>query len=167
MGTALTMLASLAPRNSGPNRTARTKQGFLCFLLGGEEFGVDLQLVKQIVKPPPVTWVPRVAAYILGVVSIRGTVVTLVDLGLLMEFGPTSWPRTARILLLEVEGELVGLLVDRVTMVRRLPESALERNPSLEGTAHSGRVVCLARPDEQTQITVIDLEGLVAEALEG
>jgi purine-binding chemotaxis protein CheW len=144
-----------------PSRDPRTEGGFegrrglLCFGLGSEEFGVDLQLVRQIVKPPPVTWVPRAPGHVLGVVSIRGTVVTLIDLALLMGFGATAWPRAARIL----------LLVDRVTMVRRLPESALERNPSLEDSAHVGRVICLARPDAGTQIAVIDLEGLVAEVL--
>jgi purine-binding chemotaxis protein CheW len=154
-----------------PSRDPRTEGGFegrrglLCFGLGSEEFGVDLQLVRQIVKPPPVTWVPRAPGHVLGVVSIRGTVVTLIDLALLMGFGATAWPRAARILLLEVAGETIGLLVDRVTMVRRLPESALERNPSLEDSAHVGRVICLARPDAGTQIAVIDLEGLVAEVL--
>jgi purine-binding chemotaxis protein CheW len=166
MATALTRLASLVPRNSGKDRGDRARQGFLCFVLGHEEFGVDLQLVRQVVKPPPVTRVPRAPEHILGVVSIRGTVVTLIDLGLLMGFGATGWPRGVRILLIEVEGELVGLLVDRVTMVRRLPESALERNPSLEESPHSARVVCLARTDECNLVTVIDLEGLVAEALE-
>jgi purine-binding chemotaxis protein CheW len=165
MATTLVKTAAPLSRDSRDDRGNRARQGFLCFVLGQEEFGVDLQLVRQIVKPPPVTWVPRAAAHVLGVVSIRGTVVTLLDLGLLMGFGAASWPRTARILLLEVSGELVGLLVDGVTMVRRLPESALERNPALEQTNHTQRVICLARPDERTRIAVIDLEGLVAEAL--
>lgn len=158
-------LTTIVPR-ADAGRADPGRQGFLCFVLGREEFGVDLHLVKQIVKPPPVTWMPRAPEHVLGVVSIRGSVVTLVDLKLLMGFGPAEWPRGARILLLEVDGETVGLLVDGVSTVRRLPESALERNPDLEDTPHAGRVICLARPEPGCQVTVIDLEGLVAEALE-
>jgi len=153
------------PRNPGDERPIAGRQGLLCFGLGREEFGVDLHLIRQIVKPPPVTWVPRAPEHLPGVVSIRGAVITLVDLGLLMGFGPCSWPRTARILLFETGGEVLGLLVDRVTMVRRLPPSALEHNPSLEDMPRTGHVICLARPDPETQLAVIDLEGLLTEVL--
>ena len=146
-----------------PDRSGR--HGFLCFTLGDEEYGVDLNLVRQIVKPPPLTWVPRTVPHVLGVISIRGSVVTLIDTRQLMGLPPTTWPRTARVLLIEVDEEAVGLLVDGVSLVRRLPDSALERNPVIDETPHAERVICVARPEPGMQITVIDLGGIVAEAL--
>lgn len=146
-------------RGDGPEVT----HGFLCFRLGDEDFGVDLHLIKQIVKPPALTWVPRVERHILGVVSVRGEVITLVDTRLLMEFEPTSWPRDARVLLVDYEGESIGLLVDAVTQVQRLGESDLERTDALSESSGAERVLFIARPDENSQLTIIDLGGMLAE----
>ena len=70
----------LTLHSTAPEAESSDPFGFLCFTLSGEEYGVDLKLVSQVVKPPPVTWVPRVSPHYLGVVSIRGEVITLVDL---------------------------------------------------------------------------------------
>lgn len=160
---------SLAPvtRSAAPmpaEREAR-RHGFLCFSLGDEEYGVDLHLVRQIVKPPPLTLVPRTPPHILGVISVRGAVVTLIDARLLLGMQATEWPNGARVLLIDIDDEPVGLLVDAVTLVRRLPDSALERNPMLDESPQAERVIGVARPAPDVQITVIGIRSIVAEAL--
>lgn len=158
----------LPPGSSGRSSSiiAREEQhGFLCFELGDEEFGVDLNVIVQIVKPPPLTRVPRVGRHILGVISIRGAVVTLVDLRRLMGFAPSTWPRNARVLLVEMAEEQIGLLVDAVTQVRRLGEDVLEKKPRLDDSQAAERVVYVARPDADTQVTVIDLVAVMSEAM--
>lgn len=139
--------------------------GFLCFMLGEEEYGVDLNLISQIVKPPALTNVPRAKTHVLGVVSIRGMVVTLVDLRPLMGLASTSWPRTARILIVEIEEEQIGLLVDGVTQVRRIPPSALEKNPSLAEAPKSDHVFCIARPAPGEIVIIVDLDAIITEKL--
>jgi purine-binding chemotaxis protein CheW len=152
-------------RRASSIMNADAEHGFLCFRLGQEEFGVDLNMIVQIVKPPPVTCVPRVGPHILGVISIRGAVVTLVDLRLLMGLEPSQWPRGARILLVELDDERIGLLVDAVTQVRRLDDDALEKNPELDDPQASERVLYVARPDAHTQLTVVDLQAILGEAM--
>jgi len=159
---------TLPPGSSGRSSSiiaADAEHGFLCFVLDGEEYGVDLNMIVQIVKPPPLTCVPRVASHVLGVISIRGAVVTLIDLRLLMGLAPSQWPRGARILLVEMGDEQVGLLVDGVTQVRRLHENELEKKPQLDDSQAAERVVYVARPDEQTQVTVVDLVAVMSEAM--
>ena len=159
---------TLPPGSSGRSSSFITRDvehGFLCFLLGEEEYGVDLHMIVQIVKPPPLAHVPRVGPHILGVISIRGAVVTLVDLRLLMGLPASEWPRTSRILLVEVNEERVGLLVDAVTQVRRLQDSSLEKKPRLDDSQAAERVVYVARPDPQTQVTVVDLVAVMSEAM--
>ena len=159
---------TLPPGSSGRSSSiisADVEHGFLCFTLDGEEYGVDLHMIVQIVKPPPLTHVPRVGKHILGVISIRGAVVTLVDLRLLMGLAPSEWPRSARVLLVEMNEEQVGLLVDGVTQVRRLVDSALEKKPQLDDSQAAERVIYVARPDEETQVTVVDLVAVMAEAM--
>ncbi|MBN2528754.1 MAG: purine-binding chemotaxis protein CheW [Deltaproteobacteria bacterium] len=139
--------------------------GFLCFNLGEEEFGVDLNLISQIVQPPPVTEVPRTRSYFIGVVSIRGGVVTLVDFRQLLGLDPAIIDRSSRILLYNTPREQFGILVDRVTLVRRVPASTFEENPVLEENPVTEKVIGVVRPDKHTQVTIIDLEEIMHEAL--
>ncbi len=152
-------LQSHAPagRNSEPT-------GFLCFTLGKEEYGVDLKLVSQVVKPPAVTWVPRLPSYFLGIVSIRGSVVTLVDLRQLMGLEPTGWPRSVRILIVEIGEEQIGLLVDSVTQVRRVTPAQMEKKPYLreETTDH---IICIARTEGEPPVLIVDLDSILQEKL--
>lgn len=138
---------------------------FLGFVLRDEEFGVDLHMVKQIVIPPPVTWVPRVQPHILGVISIRGNVVTLVDARRLMGFEESDRPNSARVLLVDVRDERIGLLVDKITQVRRVPVQAFEESPDLDSGSMTDHVVGIIRPDKHTQVTIIDLKEILLEAI--
>ncbi|MBN2715685.1 MAG: purine-binding chemotaxis protein CheW [Deltaproteobacteria bacterium] len=139
--------------------------GFLCFTLGKEEFGVDLNLISQIVQPPPVTHVPRTRSYFVGVVSIRGGVVTLVDFRQLLGLDPAKIDRSSRILLYNTPSEQFGILVDRVTLVRRVPANTFEEHPVLEENPVTEKVIGVVRPDNRTQVTIIDLEEIMHEAL--
>jgi purine-binding chemotaxis protein CheW len=141
----------------------RGRLDFLCFILDGEEYGVDLNLVRQIVKPPPLTWVPRVDPHILGVISIRGAVVTLVDLRQLMAMEPSELPRGARVLIVDRDDEQIGLLVDGVTQVRRLGIQELEHDLAFEESRRTEHLLYLARPAADQIVVVLDLEGILLE----
>ena len=155
----------LTLKSSAPSSESTEPIGFLCFTLAGEEYGVDLQLVSQVVKPPPVTWVPRVPSQFLGVVSIRGEVVTLMDLRQLMGLESTMWPRLARVLIVEIKGEQTGLLVDSVTQVRRVKMEALEKKPNLRQEINADHVLCIARSDSNHPIVIVDLDAILQEML--
>jgi purine-binding chemotaxis protein CheW len=164
------VLSKKAPRfitlkSKVPSSETGDPIGFLCFILDGEEYGVDLQLVSQVVKPPPVTWVPRVPEQFLGVVSIRGEVVTLLDLRRLMGLEGTAWPRSARVLIVDIEGEQTGLLVDGVTQVRRVAVEQLERTPNLTHGIDADHVLCIARSETNQPIAVLNLDGILREKL--
>ena len=139
--------------------------GFLCFSLGEEEYGVDLKLVCQVVKPPSVTWVPRLPSHFLGVISIRGAVVTLVDLRQLMGLEKTEWPKSGRVLIVEVGDEQIGLLVDAVSQVRRVRLEDLEKRPSLKESLSNDYVICVARPEGSPPLLIIDLDTILMERL--
>lgn len=157
-GQALTSHHRARGRSSGD-------MGFLCFTLENEEFAVDLNLIKQIVKPPPLTWVPRVRPNVLGIISIRGSVVTLLDMRLIMGMEPTSWPRTNRILLVEMYDEQVGLLVDSVTQVRRVSVADFEEEPELKDGSSTEHVIGIIRPEDDVQVTVIDIREILVGSM--
>jgi len=139
--------------------------GFLCFLLDDKEYGVNLNLIYQVVKPPLITPIPRTEPHFLGIVSIRGAVVTLVDFRQLMGLPKTGISKTKRILVIETEDEQIGLLVDSVTQVRHAKLTELEKKPLLRDTESTDFVVCVVKPSVNNPILIIDLDSLLQEKL--
>lgn len=160
-------MADLVRRASGSvARKSTDERGavreFLAFVLAGEVYGVELTRIREILSPPPITEVPRAPSQIIGVCSVRGLLVTVVDLRrrLKLEERPTT--RRARILLAEApHGEVIGLFVDEVRQVMRLAETEIELASSVLGGDVSEHVVGISRPSGQLVI-LLDLKSIVS-----
>ena len=107
----------------------------LGFVVGSEHYALPLSSVREILRPLPVTEVPRPPKDVVGIVSVRGTVTTLIDLRSRLKVPAGPLRATARILLLDQGRELVGLLVDAVLQVYRLRQDEVELAPSLGADA--------------------------------
>jgi len=121
---------------------------FLAFAVGTETFALPLSCVREIMRVPAVTPVPRAPREILGIVSVRGQVTTLIDLRvrLSVAVGPIS-SRT-RVLLVDQGDEILGLLCDRVLQVHRLSETEVEI-ASVLGVDASSYVMGIGRPGQR------------------
>jgi purine-binding chemotaxis protein CheW len=105
----------------------------LTFRLGEEAYALPVERVREIVRMRPLTPVPRVPAEVLGVVSLRGEIVEVVDLRVRLGLPSTGPVRRTRIIVLHGDsGRVTGLLVDEVTKVLRVPESDLRPAASNE-----------------------------------
>ncbi len=134
---------------------------FLSFRLGADVYAVELARIREIVSSPPVTEVPRSPSDIVGICSVRGLLVTVVDLrqrlGLLVS-PPT---KLSRILLANTDsGEVVGLLVDEVRHVVRLASTEIEVTGSVLGADLSDHVLGVGRP-EGDFVVLLDLASMV------
>jgi purine-binding chemotaxis protein CheW len=100
---------------------------FLTFLLGGEAFGVPLTQVQEIRPYPLLTDVPRAPKDVMGICSVRGILVTVIDIRERLHVAPQPATRAARILLTEsTQGESLGIFVDEVIGVQRFAEGQIE-----------------------------------------
>src|SRR4051794_24961402 len=102
---------------------------YLAFTLGTDTYAVPIGEVREILKLPPVTEVPRAPQEIMGVVSVRGLLVTVVDLRRRLRLSATEIANTRRgriLLVTGAENEVIGLYVDEVLQVYRLAESEIE-----------------------------------------
>lgn len=106
---------------------------YLTFTLAGEVYGLPLNAVREILKPSPITRVPRSVPHVLGIISVRGSVTTVVDLRERLRLPKADGDRNARILLVSRGEEVIGLRVDRVEQVRRLSEGQIELASTLSG----------------------------------
>jgi purine-binding chemotaxis protein CheW len=100
------------------------------FRVGGEEFGLDVFAVHEIIRYAGVTPVPRAPEFVEGVLNVRGTVVPVVDLRRRFEVAERPFDEETRIVLAEYGGERLGLVVDSVTEVLRAPETAISAPPA-------------------------------------
>lgn len=100
------------------------------FRIGKEMFGVPIELVHEIVRVPEVTSVPDALEYVEGVINLRGKIISVVDLR--KRFGEIEIhaDRKNRILVANVEGTMVGLIVDAASEVLKLPNTEIEAPPS-------------------------------------
>jgi purine-binding chemotaxis protein CheW len=136
----------MAARRSRGEKSSRLRE-FLAFNLASDTYGLELARIREIVSPPPITEVPRAASDVVGVCSVRGLLVTVIDLRrrLRLEERPTT--RLSRILLGYTDsGEVVGLLVDEVLQVVRLNESEIELASTVLGGDMSDHVMGIGRP---------------------
>jgi chemotaxis signal transduction protein len=132
---------------------------FLVFTVADELYGVELVKVREILSPPPITVVPRARSEVVGVCSVRGLLVTVVDLRVRLGRAQ-SGGRKSRILLTDVGEEVMGLLVDEVRQVMRLSESEIEPAAAALGSDVSDHVIGIGRPAGSVVI-LLDLAAAV------
>ena len=101
------------------------------FRIGRETFGVPISMVHEIVRVPDITSVPDAPEYIEGVINLRGKIVSIVDLR--KRFGEREISRNKknRILVVEVESKMVGLIVDAASEVLKMPADDVEAPPNV------------------------------------
>lgn len=100
------------------------------FTLGGEEFGLDVFQVHEILRWQEPTPVPRAPAFVEGVLDVRGTLVPVIDLRKRFELSRVEYGDDTRIVLVDFQGERLGLVVDAVTEVMRAPETSVSPPPA-------------------------------------
>lgn len=137
---------------------------FLVLALGGDDYGVELTSIREILNPPPITPVPRANKAILGVCSVRGLLVTVLDLRRRLDLEPNSAPKRRRLLLTNgARDEVFGIIVDEVRQVVRLTESELELSSAVLGDDVADHVLGIGRPQSaQNVIILLDLSRVVA-----
>jgi purine-binding chemotaxis protein CheW len=133
-------------------------QEFLAFRLESETYAIAIEDVREIVKVPLLTEVPRGQAGLLGVMNLRGEVLPVYDvkhrLGLVEKSpvvtGPGDLPRTARVVLVRDEQGDAGVVVDGVDEVVKLLVSRFEAPPP--GTTDRDSIIGIARKGEALYI---------------
>ena len=134
---------------------------FLAFQLANEIYAIPLTRIREILSPPPITEVPRAPRDVIGVCSVRGLLVTVIDLRRRLQVEEMERTRRTRILLAETEArEIVGLLVDAVDQVIRLTDDEIELAAMVLGGEVSEHVLGIGRPPG-AEIILLDLASVV------
>lgn len=139
---------------------------YLAFRMADEIYAVPIAYVKEILKLPPLTEVPRAPADVMGVISVRGRIVTVRDLRRRLRLPESIPSRRSRILLAELApeqggtGERVGLFVDEVLHVYRFTDAEIESAANVLGSELAEYVAGIGRQGGE-MIILVDLRPIL------
>jgi purine-binding chemotaxis protein CheW len=115
--------------------TAQAVLELLTFVIAGEQYAVDIERIVEIVTPRSVTRIPNADPSVVGIISLRGTIVTLVDVRRKLRHAEAGEPTAdTRIVVIDFHREIIGFLVDRVLRVVKSAAGEIERHPVVHVT---------------------------------
>jgi purine-binding chemotaxis protein CheW len=145
-------------------KTVEATEHLATFYLAGEEYGVDVRLVQEIIRVTEITQLPRAPEFIKGVINLRGRIIPVVDLRKKLGLGGVELTRHARIVVVKVRDRLVGLLVDGASQVLKVPVSAIEAAPEEVGETEASYIRGVAKLEARL-IILVDLHKFLAPEL--
>ena len=130
------------------------------FKIGEEEFGVDILKVQEIIRLMPITKVPNAPAFVEGVINLRGKVIPVIDMR--RRFGLPQGQRDSntRIEVMDLQGQVVGFVVDAVSEVLRIKESTVEPPPAVVAGIGSEYMKGVGKLEDRLLI-LLDLDKLL------
>jgi len=135
---------------------------YLTFMLGGGCYGVEIMRVREIIGVMPITCVPRMPAFIKGVINLRGKVIPVVDLRL--KFGMEEAAHTSQtcIIVVQVDRSEVGVVVDKVCEVLDIDSQDVDSTPSFGGEGRIDFILGIAKTGERVTI-LLDISRVLGE----
>lgn len=129
----------------------------LTFGLDREEFGIPVTQVREVIRVTEITRVPQVPPHVRGVTNLRGRILPVVEIRTRLGLEPAIVTPVSRIVVVEVLARVLGLLVDRVSQVTRLPADSVAPPPEEVVSAEADYVTGVARWDSRL-IILLDLD---------
>jgi len=132
------------------------------FHIGGEEFGLDILRVQEIIRIQALTRVPNSPDFVDGVINLRGKVIPVVALRRRFGLEELAHDKQTRIVVVEVRGTVLGFIVDSVSEVLRIPKDTVEPPPRL-GKVEREYVSGVGKLDNRLLI-LLDVDRLMCDA---
>jgi len=134
------------------------------FDLASEHYAIDSSIVREIIRIQNITRVPGSSSYVEGVTNLRGRVVPVLDLRRRLDLPVTDRNKETRIVVVNVAGHDVGLIVDGVSEVLRIPTSVIEPPSMIVSGEDSDYVMGIAKL-ESKMVILLDLDKLLSPAI--
>ena len=131
------------------------------FRVGGEEFGLDVFQVHEILRYTEPTAMPKAPAFVEGVLDVRGTLVPVVDLRKRFELPEVTYGDDTRIILVDFQSERLGLIVDEVSEVLRVPETSVAPPPQFVRGLAAEFIRGIVRLESRL-VVLLDLERILS-----
>jgi purine-binding chemotaxis protein CheW len=105
----------------------------ISFMVGEEEYGLDILRVKEVIRIREITRLPQAPSFVKGIINLRGDVIPIIDLRDKFGLEHREYTAMTRVIVVDVDGKLVGMVVDAASQVVRIPADQIEPPPPIAG----------------------------------
>lgn len=134
---------------------------YLSFRINDKIYGIEIKYVNEIIEIQKITEVPDMPSFIKGVINLRGKIIPVMDVRLRFKLEETKYDDRTCIIIINLNEVSVGLIVDTVTEVLRIPKENISKPPKFKG-AENRFVSGIGRVDEEVKI-LLDVEKILYE----
>ncbi len=139
------------------------KEGkYLTFVLGHEEYGLEILQVREIIGLMDITAVPKVPEYVKGVINLRGKIIPVIDLRLKFGMEKINYTNETCIIVLNVADMLMGIVVDRVSEVLDISQDRIEPTPKFGTSVHTDFITGIGKVGDKVKI-LLNIERVLTE----
>jgi purine-binding chemotaxis protein CheW len=149
---------STAPQ---PHQTGLDGEQVVIFDVSNESYAVNIARVHEIIRLQQITIIPGAPPYVEGVINLRGKVIPVLDLRKRFSLQATDHTRASRIVVVEINGQTLGLVVDGVSEVLRIPTDCIEPPSPLVAGIESRYLRGIAKLEERL-IVLLDLDQVLS-----
>lgn len=144
--------------------SVETIREFLVFKLGKEEYGVNILRVQEIRSYEAPTRMANTAAFVKGVINLRGVIVPIIDMRIKFDLADVNYDEFTVVIVLNIGSRVVGMVVDGVSDVLTLEPSQLRPVPTLESALASDHLLAIGSVGDRMLI-LVDIEKLMNSTL--
>ena len=101
------------------------------FTVGRESYGVHIEKVQEIIRMTEITHLPQTENYIKGIINLRGNIIPIIDMRMKFNMETRDYSELTRVIVVNMNEKLVGIVVDSVSKVLELPEKEIEDPPDI------------------------------------
>ena len=145
--------------------TANEILQLVTFNLDNEEYAVAILKVQEIIRMKEITRVPNSPAEVEGVINLRGKVIPVVDLRKKFDLAGKENDEQSRIMIMDIQGITMGLVVDSVSEVLRIPSSTVEPTPPMASNISAEFIKGIAKLEDRL-IILLDMDRLLGKTEE-
>ena len=135
---------------------------WVTFRLDDETYGVNVMQVQEVIRVTEIAPVPGAPAYVLGIINLRGNVVTVIDTRRLFDLPPAETDDASRIVITEIREQVLGILVDSVADVVDAHSSEIESAPHV-GNEESSKYIQGVYSRGEDILILVDLNTLLSD----
>ena len=139
------------------------EEQLVVFTLANETYGIAISTVNEIIRMQDITEVPRTPDFVEGVINLRGRIVPVIDLRKRFGLEAAEATQASRIMVVELQGLTVGMIVDSVSEVLRLPTDSIEPTPAIASGVDSAYLKGVGKWDDRL-IILLDIEKVLYQS---
>ncbi len=142
--------------------TADPMTQWVTFMLDNEKYGINVMQVREVLRDIEIAPVPGAPSYVLGIINLRGNVVTVIDTRSRFGLPAVEVNDESRIIIIETMDQIVGLLVDSIAEVADIPKSQIEITPNV-GNDDSSRYIQGVHSREGELLILVAVEKVLSD----